>query len=446
MINNEHNPIAVRISNIQDLWLLNRAEHPDAKVYILDCSPTDFQLVEGFIRLEASEYGNSSDIIIGFMVDYTSPQDFYRAILDSWVSSFASDIEKNPQWDWKEFDAIRHEFSLCPSENTEQLKTLLLRTILSFKKFIGDDNFLGITLFVSRVSDVEGLNESILDLSKNLPYGAGFILPEYKTRLIYEDLAHQLKKQVCIIQIPDQQLSQAYKEIATQGNPQDPHIKYRKCLFDLGQAAANGEKDNTIRQGQKLLQISREIGSDILTASSYLVFSGFLIRFSKEIDRCLELLDAGIKIVQPQCDTRLEATQILLQLYNYKGTVFSYHKKYSEAIEEFSKAIVLAKRFGLQVETVNEYNFILLVALKKGRAAYMSILEEAFEYSYSLTDEILQTVNISYIVSSYLEKGYNIPANRQREIISRMESLYGDDWSLSAKELASKLETEYSIE
>ena len=47
MINNEHNPIAIRISNVQDLWIENREKFPDAKIYCLVCEPTDYQIVEG---------------------------------------------------------------------------------------------------------------------------------------------------------------------------------------------------------------------------------------------------------------------------------------------------------------------------------------------------------------------------------------------------------------
>ena len=52
MINNEHNPIAIRISNIQDLWIENREKFPDAKIYCLVCEPTDYQIVEGSYGLK----------------------------------------------------------------------------------------------------------------------------------------------------------------------------------------------------------------------------------------------------------------------------------------------------------------------------------------------------------------------------------------------------------
>ena len=77
-MNNEHNPIAIRISNIQDLWIESREKFPDAKVYCLVCEMTDYQLLEGFIRLEASEYGRTSDLIVGFKTDYDNQTNFYK--------------------------------------------------------------------------------------------------------------------------------------------------------------------------------------------------------------------------------------------------------------------------------------------------------------------------------------------------------------------------------
>lgn len=103
MINNEHNPIAIRINCIQDLWIEHREKTPDAKIYCLACEHADFQIVEGFIRLEASEYGRTPDIIVGFKTDYNDTTDFYRFLIKEWITSFSADAEKNPDWKWKDF-------------------------------------------------------------------------------------------------------------------------------------------------------------------------------------------------------------------------------------------------------------------------------------------------------------------------------------------------------
>ena len=49
MINNEHNPIAIRVGYIQNLWMEKRQECPDAKVYCLTCNQEDYPLVEGSV-------------------------------------------------------------------------------------------------------------------------------------------------------------------------------------------------------------------------------------------------------------------------------------------------------------------------------------------------------------------------------------------------------------
>lgn len=445
MINNEHNPIAIRISNIQDLWIENREKHPDSKVYCLICAPEDYQLVEGFIRLEASEYGRCSDIIVGFRADYDDKREFYKFLVQEWINSFSMDLEKNPEWHWTDFEALKSQAEKIDSFSTDEIRDFYIRLVTSFKNFVGDENLLGITLFISRISNVVSLNDSIKELAERLPDGIAFILIDYKKREVYEPLYSEMKGNICIIDIPNQNIAGAYKEIATQGNPQDPHIKYRKCLFELGEAASKGERDKAKRIGNELLRVSREIGGTAFMASSYLVFGGFMIKFHKEADFCQELLDKGISLVLPKYHEEQDCAQILIQLYNYKGAVYSYNKEILAAVNEYLKAISVAKEMDMKAEVVNEYNYALLLALRKDRLTYEPILNDAFDYGYALPDEDLRIVNLSFIASTYLDKAYQLDSSAREGIIKRMSDLYGDDWQLTTKELAEKLEAEYSL-
>ena len=386
MTNNEHNPIAIRISNIQDLWIENREKFPDARIYCLVCEPSDYQLVEGFIRLEASEHGRTSDIIVGFKADYDGQTDFYKFLVKEWIRSFAADAEKNPDWNWKDFSSFQSEAMSIDSLSREELENLYIRLVTSFKEFIGNDNLLGITLFISRIGDAVSLNETIQSIAQRLPAGIALILIDYKKREVYETLLSEMKDRICLIDIPNQNIAGAYKEIATQGNPQDPNVKYRKCLFELGEAASKGNRDEAKKIGHELIKLSREIGGTAFMASSYLIFGGFMIRFHQETGFCHDLFDKGIALVLPKYHEERDCAQILLQLYNYKGTVDSYNKDISSAIKQFMTAVKTAKELNMRTETVNEYNYALLMALKKDRLTYEPILNEAFEYGYSFTD------------------------------------------------------------
>lgn len=445
MINNEHNPIAIRINYIQDLWIENREKHPDSKIYCLVCEPSDYQLLEGFIRLEASQYGRTSDIIVGFKTEYNNKESFYKFLIDEWLRSFGADLEKNPSWGWSDFVSFQTEAASINSKSVAELRELYIRLVSSFKKFVGDDNLLGITLFISRIEDVELMNETIKEIADRIPNGVALILTDYKNRNVYTSLLSEMKGKFCLIDIPNQDIGGAYKEIATQGNPQDPNVKYRKCLFELGEAASKGNKDEAKRLGQELLKLSREIGGTAFMASSYLIFGGFMIKFHREEEFCHELFDKGISLVLPKYHDEQDCAQILLQLYNYKGTVYSYNKDVTEAIKEFMKSVKIAKELDLKTEVINEYNYALLLALRKERLTYEPILNEAFEYGYSLSDEDLRIVNLSFIASTYINKTYRLDASEREEIIQRMSDLYGYDWQLSTKELAAKLETEFSL-
>lgn len=445
MINNEHNPIAIRISNVQDLWIENREKFPDAKTYCLVCEPTDYQIVEGFIRLEASEHGCTSDIIVGFKADYDDKTDFYKFLIKAWIDSFSMDVEKNPDWDWADFSSFKSELTSVSSLSADKLRDLYIRLVTSFKTFVGNDNLLGITLFISRIGDVEALNEVIKDIAERLPAGVALILIDYKKREVYDILLSEMKGKICLIDIPNQNMTGAYKEIATQGNPQDPNVKYRKCLFELGEAASKGNKDEAKKLGHELIRLSREIGGTAFMASSYLMFGGFMVKFHREAGFCHDLFDKGIALVLPKYHDEQDCAQILLQLYNYKGTVHSYNKDITEAIKQFMTAVRIAKEVNMKTEVVNEYNYALLMALKKDRLTYEPILNEAFEYGYSFSDEDLKIINLSFIASTYLDKTYSLDSSKRDEISKRMSDLYGEDWQLSTKELAAKLDAEYSL-
>lgn len=445
MINNEHNPIAIRISNIQDLWIENREKFSDAKIYCLVCEPTDYQIVEGFIRLEASEHGCTSDIIVGFKADYDDKTDFYKFLIKTWIDSFSMDVEKNPDWDWADFSSFKSELTSVSSLSADKLRDLYIRLVTSFKKFVGDNNLLGITLFISRIGDVEALNEVIKDIAERLPAGVALILIDYKKREVYDILLSEMKGRICLIDIPNQNMTGAYKEIATQGNPQDPNVKYRKCLFELGEVASKGNKDEAKKLGHELIRLSREIGGTAFMASSYLMFGGFMVRFHREAGFCHDLFDKGIALVLPKYHDEQDCAQILLQLYNYKGTVHSYNKDITGAIKQFMTAVKIAKEVDMKTEVVNEYNYALLMALKKDRLTYEPILNEAFEYGYSFSDEDLKIINLSFIASTYLDKTYSLDSSKRDEISKRMSDLYGEDWQLSTKELAAKLDAEYSL-
>lgn len=446
MINNEHNPIAIRVGYIQNLWMEKRQECPDAKVYCLTCNQEDYPLVEGFIRLEGSAYGKSSDIILAFMTDYESPKAFYAFLITEWITSFETDMKKYPEWKWTDFEQLKQEAKELNYDDIDEMKSFYVRLVTSFKTFAGiTDNILGITVVVYKIADVESLNKCIKELAEILPTQSSLILTDYNGREIYKPLLEKLKEKACLIKIPNQNMSGAYKEIATQGDPHDPQVRYRKCLFELGEAANAGKKQEVKNWGEELVDICREIGGTVMWASAYLIYGGFMLSFKNESAFTHKILDRGISIVQTAKEETKECNQILIQLYDYKGIAFNLSRDTKQAVKCFLKGAEIAKKEELKSIAVNQYGYALLAALKKDRLFYEPILTEAFEYGYALDDNELKTVNLSFIASTYIDKIYSLDGKEREEIARRMENLYGEDWQADSKELSAKIEREYQL-
>mgnify|MGYP001669253672 CR=1 FL=1 len=51
-MNNLHNPIAVRVQRVQELWLKQSTAYPQTRVFVLRYEPSDAPLVEGFLALD----------------------------------------------------------------------------------------------------------------------------------------------------------------------------------------------------------------------------------------------------------------------------------------------------------------------------------------------------------------------------------------------------------
>ena len=76
-MNNEHNPIAVRIGNIQQIYNKSRINNPKARLFNMVCNAEDYPLVNGFLKLECSQYGKSIDSFVVFFFDFQDKNSFY---------------------------------------------------------------------------------------------------------------------------------------------------------------------------------------------------------------------------------------------------------------------------------------------------------------------------------------------------------------------------------
>jgi hypothetical protein len=445
-MNNAHNPIAVRVENIQKIWNTTRAAKPKAQIFSMVCHTEDYPLVDGFIRLESSAYGKSEDSFVAFAIDFYDKKDFYTTIIEQWILAFEEDLKKNPSWNWEDFSTFKGTLSEIEKLSIENLKDFYIKMLISFKKFEAKTgNLLIVSFLIKKVSDSDLLNESIKELIVLLPDTIGFLFVDYQERQQFKEIIDSVKEKGIIIEIPNQDINKAYKEIATQGNPNDPQVRYRKCLFEIGEAAKDKKQEKVKKLGNELIDISKSTGEISFLASSYLIFASFLFQFKDEKELIHQLLDKGIKITTPVYKEKQDVAGILLQLLAYKGSHYSILNQPNLAIEFFLKQVAIAKEVQQEMQVVNGYNYALLLAAKKRDGQYTEILNDAFEYGYALTDDTLKIINFTFIANSYLENDPKISYSEKEAISERMVTIFGENWKDNPKQIAKQIQEEYQL-
>lgn len=445
-MNNAHNPIAVKVENIQKIWGKTRKDSPKAQIFSMVCFTEDYPLVDGFIRLESSSYGQSVDSFVAFNIDFYDKKDFYITIISQWILAFEEDLKKNPNWNWEEFNSFREAVPEMDKLSIQNLKDFYINMLISFKKFEAKkENLLIVSFLIKKVSDPDALIESIKELAILLPEDIGFLLIDYKERQIYNQMIVRLKDKGTIVEIPNQEINKAYKDIATQGNPNDPQVRYRKCLFEIGEAAKAKKQEKVKRLGNELIDISKSTGETSFWASSYLIYASFLFQFKDEKELIHELLDKGIKITTPFYKEKEDIAGILMQLLVYKGSHYSILGNSDLAIDYFLKQVAIAKEIQLEMQVINGYNYALLLAAKKRDGQYTRILNDAFEYGYALSDTVLKIINFTFIANSYLENDPKIEYAEKEAIAQRMVSIFGENWKDTPKQIAKQIREEYQL-
>ena len=83
---NEHNPISIRIRQVQDLWLKVRSEKPHARAFVMNYTPEDYALIEGFIGIESTPHGISDDTFLVFHTLLDNKGIFFKSVIEQWLN------------------------------------------------------------------------------------------------------------------------------------------------------------------------------------------------------------------------------------------------------------------------------------------------------------------------------------------------------------------------
>ncbi len=427
-MNNEHNPIAIRINRIQESWK-DQIQNNNYKVvrFLLD-DEDDLPLINGFYKLESSIHRSIDEVLVVMLTDFENSKEYSYRLAKDWILEYEKSLSKYPDLPWTEFTTYKDKILLA---NPNLLQGhLLIEMLASYKKSIPfPTENLRIGIVPRKIYSYPDFAKWIEKFALQLPQDIGIVLTDYTQNLYYSSVMNNTNFSSYSLHIESQNMKGAYQEIIRSGNPSDPQVKFNNCMLEMGKKASAQNKNGVHHWGKKLLEVGQSTGDKGIWASAHLIYAGFLFGFK---DLSIQpLLDKGIKICYSQLKNNdTSSLGILLQLYNYKASYYSIEGNSSKAWEWFIKSTQEAMKFQHYMEAISSCKNAIIIAEKNFMKSDMNqYLENGiFKELYKQDDEFIKATEFNYIANYYLSNSPTLTQEEYQTIDQRLIRLYGKKW------------------
>ncbi|WP_122330599.1 hypothetical protein [Bacteroides fragilis] len=425
---NEHNPMAVRISKIQNRWMESLREKKNVKIVRWCIHATDLPLVNGFYKLESSSYRKIDELIVVMLTDFESSETFAYNLLKDWVAEYGKELEKCANLPWDDFHLYKERVDNLKDVNYQE--KLLVELLKSYQKFIPNplNRMFLLGILPRNLSTYEELNDWLDKFVALLSENIGITLVDYTGSDVYSSLIKKWKKDSVTIELDDMDISGAYAELMQQGNPHDPNQQIRMLVIEMGKAASKKKQKEIHVLGSRMIEIGQVSGDVNLWTYAYLVYAGFLFEFKDE--QIISLLDKGIYIQKNALAAGiLDKVTMLLPLYGYKASYYNFTKQYEKAFQCFALEVTTACEMNDMLGAISASKNAIIIAENHAMAYKMiELLQPLFPRFYALSDEELRTTEFFFIVFYYLHHSEEISKEEYHKIEDRMVFLFGDNW------------------
>ena len=115
---NEHNPIAVAVSRLQEQW--NQSVHGrDYKMVRWLVAKQDADIFKGFLKLESTVHGSLEETFIIMLTPFESPDTYGQQLITDWLEIFGRDQEQNNLPEWADYAAFKSRWADWPAGTGE---------------------------------------------------------------------------------------------------------------------------------------------------------------------------------------------------------------------------------------------------------------------------------------------------------------------------------------
>ncbi|WP_128331450.1 hypothetical protein [Apibacter sp. HY039] len=425
---NEHNPVAVRINHIQQKWK-NKVQGRKYKVVRLSLTnEDDLPLVNGFYKWESSVHRTIDEVLVVLLTDFETADNYSYQLAKDWINEYEKSLDKIPDLPWIDFPVYKEKVLKANSQQPQG--HLLIEMLTSYQHYIPEQpQKLRIGIVPRKVHSYKDFAIWLDKLALQLPQNIGIVLTDYSQDSYYSRLMKNPDYSGCTLLIEDQNMKGAYEELIKGGNPNDPQVKFRTCMLEMGKEASLRNSKGVHHWGERILDIGQSTGQKEVWASAHLIYAGFLFGFKDS--KIHGLLDRGMQICSSlQGSQASSALGIQLQLYNYKASYYSIEGHPQKAWEWFIKSTSQAVKNQQYGEAVSSCKNAIILAeknfMKSDMMRYMEA--ECFNELYQQEDDFIKATEFSFLANYYLSHSSRISKEEYQRIDERMIRLYGKQW------------------
>jgi hypothetical protein len=447
-MNNEHNPIYRKVEKLRAFWVEETEKQPGYKLARWLMIPDDIDLLIGLLKLESSPHGQLSEVFIVMISAFAAQETFSHDLVRDWIHMYKLEKEKFPEHDFS-WDYSLFEDKLKALGTTRVADDLLIEMLNSFKKYINDDRrFLVFGLIPQSVTSFSAYNlwlDKVLQ-DYRLAEGVKIMVLDHTGKGYLNEVCRKQKDRVLTLDPGDMDIHSAVKAVATQGNPRDPQVQMRKCIFEMSDAISKNDKPRLYKWGEEVIRVGQRSGQKSLFASVHLVYAGFLMQF-REIDKIDDLLERGIKIAKSALPAQTDCIPVLIQLYAFKGSNYALAKDFEKSIDWYTRQAKLCTENEMPAIAISAYKTAVFLAEKDHlKELYRKCAEAGYDLGKEMKDDEVKQTDYSFLAFHYyliLKEMQDPAANAVR---NRMMKIYGAGWEESSEKEVQQMKSKKPIE
>ena len=431
------NPINKELQGMHKRWDAELDEKTQLVRFVLPSE--DQKMYEVFVRSKCAQK-HSSDVNIGLRTAFDDLDTFSAQLVKDWIrlsekskDQYALKGKRIRNWDHAYYIEER-------AFKTKGVDSLLSDAFVSFREYLDLDDSICLNVFLAPKTIFKGqkFNKWLsLIMAQGLPANCRLVVLD---RLGDEYLRH------VSLDYPEQtrtlKMSLDYpgisRQIALDGDPSDPEIILRDCLFKMGDAVKQKDVALVNKWGEFALKSAMNSGNIPLLGTTYITYAGMLLSLKGNVGKATELLrQAHVAIDGEEKKNDISCQHLRLQIYAFRAACCVYDKDKYGAFDWTLKQGAYAQEKAFYIQALSAFRRAAYHAGKLSRKERVHSLKLAYQSGEKLSLREQKFSEFRFVALDWSDE-LRLSGKMQeaRAIGAKMKLILGTNWESKVREEA----------